>query len=75
MNMPGARKMSSRPVTKPVARPASTAASRDTPDVLAREQAHDADCAAGAEGAVHGQVRHIKDAVGEVNADGHDAPR
>ena len=44
------------------------------PDVLAREQAHDADCAAGAEGAVHGQVRHIKDAVGKVNADGHDAP-
>ena len=44
------------------------------PDVLPRQQAHDADCTAGAEGAVHGQVGHIKDAVGEVNADGHDAP-
>ena len=44
------------------------------PDVLAREQAHDAHSAAGAEGAVHGQVGHIQDAVGEINADGHDAP-
>ena len=44
------------------------------PDVLPRQQAHDAHCTAGAKGAVHGQVGHIKDAVGEINADGHDAP-
>ena len=30
--------------------------------------------AAGAEGAVNGQVRHIQNAVGNVHADGHDAP-
>ena len=44
------------------------------PDVHAGEQAHDADCAAGAKGAVHGQVCDIKDAVGQVHTNGHDAP-
>ena len=44
------------------------------PDVLPGQQGHDADRAAGAKGAVHRQVRHIQDAVGDVDADGHDAP-
>ena len=44
------------------------------PDVLAREQGHDADRAAGAERVVHRQVGHIQDAVGQVDANGHDAP-
>jgi len=44
------------------------------PDVLAREQAHDANRAARAKGAIHGQVRHIQDAIGQVNANGHNAP-
>ena len=35
---------------------------------------HNADRAAGAEGAVNGQVRHIQNAVGQINTDGHNAP-
>ena len=33
-----------------------------------------ADRAARAEGAVNGQIGHIQNAVGNVHADGHDAP-
>ena len=44
------------------------------PDVLPGQQGHDADRAAGAEGVVHRQVGHIQDAVGQVDADSHDAP-
>ena len=38
------------------------------------EHQHHADCAARAEGAVNGQIGHIQNAVGNVHADGHDAP-
>ena len=35
---------------------------------------HNADSAAGTERAVNSQVRHIQNAVGKINADGHNAP-
>ena len=35
---------------------------------------HNADRAAGTEGAVNGQIGHIQNAVGDVHADGHNAP-
>ena len=38
------------------------------------EHQHHADRAARAEGAVNGQIGHIQNAVGNVHADGHDAP-
>ena len=44
------------------------------PGVDAAPDQHDADGAAGGEGAIHGEVRHIQDAEGEVDADGHQAP-
>ena len=44
------------------------------PDVHAGKQAHDAHSTAGAERAVHGQVGHVQNAVGQVYANGHDAP-
>ena len=44
------------------------------PDILAGQQAHDAHCAAGAKGTIHGQVSHIQNAVGQIHANGHDAP-
>ena len=44
------------------------------PDVAAVHHQHDADRAAGAEGAIHRQVRQVQDPVGDVQADGHNAP-
>ena len=44
------------------------------PDVLAGQQAHDAHCTAGAKGAVHGQIGHVQNTVGQVHANGHDTP-
>ena len=44
------------------------------PDVHAGKQAHDAHGTAGAERAVHGQIGHVQNAVGQVYANGHDAP-
>ena len=35
---------------------------------------HNADCATGTEGAVHGQIRHIQNTIGDVDADSHNAP-
>ncbi len=67
-------KVWSRPVTRPVARPASRAMKKRCPDVHAGEQAHNADRAAGGKRAVHRQIRHVKDAVGDIYADRHDAP-
>ena len=44
------------------------------PDIAARQQSHDADRAAGTERAVHRQVGHIQNAIGDVHADGHNTP-
>ena len=44
------------------------------PDVHAGKQAHDAHRAAGAKAAVYGQVGYIQNTVGQVHANGHDAP-
>ena len=41
---------------------------------MAAQQQHDAHGAAGAHRTVHRQVRHIQNAVGDVHADGHNAP-
>lgn len=49
-------------------------AQKRRPRAHARANEHHADRAAGGERAVHRQIRHVKDAVGDVYADRHDAP-
>ena len=66
-------KVWSRPVTRPVAGPASSAM-KSAAQTFMPESRHMTQTAAGAEGAVHGQVCHVKDAVGQIHANGHDAP-
>lgn len=44
------------------------------PGIEAAADQHDAHGAAGRERAINGQIRHIQNAEGDVDADGHDAP-
>lgn len=44
------------------------------PDIVAAHQHHNADRAAGGHRAVHGQVRNVQNAIGNVYADRHNAP-
>ena len=49
-------------------------AQQGDPGIEAAADQHDADSAAGCQRAVDGQVRHVQNAEGDVNADGHNAP-
>ena len=62
------------PVTKPASIPAMTAAMQRHRHGTAVQRQNNAHGAAGAERAVHGQVGHVEDLIGDVNANGHYTP-
>ena len=60
--------------SEPCQKPGRKRNDHGKPDRYPGRNAHDADRAAKPERAVNGQVRHIQDAEGDVDADAHDGP-